>query len=255
MLASRRTILAWGLALLIGSTASAQTASKENQDKEQQHRTQTQAGGNSSQNQQTETIRGELASISVVGETMVNYDNGQGVMAEMTYMTILGSSKGSNAMSGEHRDRAQSGSERKDATEDKSRTEGKDRDAHGESGRSWGRRNVYQIAVGPETQVEDRTMNQGGTSNNRQESTGNSARARYQAALDKLELGDRVEVEFDRSKASSAGSNANNDQSGSASRQRHGRHRIVRGVAKKIIILSTPEQHEGKETERGSNSK
>jgi len=217
----------WGLALLIGATASAQSdkqggSSKGSQGDNQKQKDSGQSG------QSTRTIHGELAGVSVVGETMVDPSTGRGVVAELTYLTILGSHSGAG------HDQASSGSN-------------KDQGDHGSSsGHSSGRRQVFQIAVGPETQVRDRSN----SSNQGSDDKKGSAKEQSQAALDRLELGDRVEVEFTRLDNAGNSGSGNDADKASSNQRRHGRHRIVRGVARTITILSTPD-HSGSHSGSG----
>jgi len=243
------TAATWGLALLIGATASAQSDKQGGSAKGSQGDNQKQkdSGQSNQSNQSTRTVRGELAGVSVVGETMVDSTTGRGVVAEMTYLTILGSPSG-----GGH-DPAQ-GSQRKDDGSNK------DQGDHGSSnGQMSGRRQVFEIAIGPETRVRDRSKSASQGSDDKK----GSAKEQSQAALERLELGDRVEMEFARlDSPGDSGSGGNADQ-GSANRRRHGRHRIVRGVARSITILSAPDHnsgqsgsgdHRGGDASKGSNS-
>ena len=104
----------WGLALLVGLTASAQTGNSSDQSKGPQGGSQASKDRDKSGEGleqckgQSRTIRGEMAGVSVVGETMVDYSSGRGVVAEFTYLTILGSP--SDAHSGQgSKDHAASG--------------------------------------------------------------------------------------------------------------------------------------------------
>jgi len=250
----------WGLALLVGLTASAQTGNSSDQSKSAQGGSQASKDQDKSRSKdsnqtqgQSQTIRGELAGVSVVGETMVDYSSGRGVVAEFTYLTILGSS--SDAHPGQAgKDHASSGSQDRGDRSNKDQA-GKDHSNDDQSGGSSGhhRRTVYQIAVGPETRVSDRTAKDSGDQKG-------SARERSQAAMDRLQLGDRVEVEFARMTGSdqqNSGANNNNNNGGSSNQTRHGRHRIVRGVATSVTILSAPDQggdHGGGDQSKGNDS-
>src|SRR4051794_16936574 len=178
-------VAALSLALLVGVTASAQTNDQAGQSKDQpggqskNRRDDSQRKQDSSQDQgQTERIRGELAGVSVVGETMVDYDTGRGVLAEFTYLTILGSPPGvgrqgaqdgransdsADSKRGEQdKDKAaRSGDKDKDqgSNQDRADRERGDQDRSGD--RSATRRNVYQIAVSSETQVRNRSSQSG----------------------------------------------------------------------------------------------
>jgi len=212
---------------------------------------------------QTERVRGELAAVSVVGETMVDYSTGRGVVAEFTYLTILGSPADGGRQGGSGRranfDREADNRKNQSSKNDNSGSEKKDQGQgsnqgqankdQGNQGRSGGgamnrRRSVYEIAVGPETRVRTRSSQGGGNSGDRKDDQQGSARDQSKAHLERLQLGDRVEVEFTRMSPPSR-SGAGGDQGGSANQSRHGRNRLIRGVAKTVTILSAPDQQGG----------
>jgi len=254
-----------GLVLLLGPAASAQSGNQDEKSarqkadaqKEQKAEDQRDQKSDSQTSQKSdgqeqdsqhrqgsgrvETIRGELASVSVIGETMVDYSSGRGVVAQLTYLTILGSPSGSpgrgeGGQAGSRPEPSKSAVQSGDASKSKSNDQGP---GQGQSGRaSGGRRTVYEVAITPETQVRSRAPQGGQGASEKQEG---SARQRSQAALEELQLGDRVEVEFDRFKDQGQSGAGGADQGGSASQSRHGRHRIVRGLAKSLTILSAPE--------------
>jgi len=266
------TAAAWGLVCLMGLTASAQTSNQGNaSDSQKGDSKQQQQKGDSKQQKdaspaqgQTEKVRGELAAVSVVGETMVDYSTGRGVVAEFTYLTILGSPSdggrqgGSGGQADSDRNASNSnknssskddhsGSDKKDQGQGSNQGQA-DKD-QGNQGRSGGgamnrRRSVYQIAVGPDTQVRSRNSQGGGNSGDQKDGQQGSARDQSRAHLERLQLGDRVEVEFTRMSSPSQ-SGAGGDQGGSASQARHGRNRLIRGVAKSVTILSAPDQQGG----------
>jgi len=253
---------ACGLALLMGIPASAQTGNREGEAKGKQGDSQQQKNaGQSQQTQQkdaghsqgrTETVRGEIAAVSVVGETMVDYSSGRGVVAEFTFLTVLGSNPddrqsggGDRAKSGDNsgksgQDQASTGSQKKDDASHKD--QGK-QDASG-GGSEGHRRRVFEFAVGPETHVRFHTSqgSQGGGDQKGQQK--GSDRQQGQGSLDQLQLGDWVEVEFTRMNENAQGGQGGqgNAQKGSSNQARHGRDRIVRGMARSITILSTPGQ-------------
>jgi len=261
---------AWGLALLVGVTAPAQTNNQGGQSKDQQGsesksdqggQTKSQQGDTQRQDAgqaqgQAETIRGELAGVTVLGETMVDHDTGRGVLAELTYLTILGSpagagrqggrggqagSGGDDARRGEQNQNEGARSESKNQGTNREQAD-RERGVRGRLGEMFAnRRSVYHIAVGSETQVRHRSLRDG-RGQDSGDQKGDQAREPSQAALEQLQLGDRVEVEFSRINARGPSGTGGEGQAGSASRTRHGRHRIIRGVAKTITILSVPDR-------------
>jgi len=263
-------VAAWGLALLMGVPASAQSGNQAGESKGRQADSQKSKDLGQSQSKdsgqsqgQTETVRGEIAGVSVVGETMVDYSSGRGVVAEFTYLTILGSNRndthsaaGNKAASGDDtgkgsHDQASSGSQ-------KDQGSNKDRGNRGGSGGASDghRRRVYQVAVGPETRVRYRGNRGGQGSDDQKGEQKESARQQSQSSLERLQLGDRVEVEFTRMTAQGGrpGGGAGDDQKGSSNQARHGRDRIVRGMARTITILSEPEHGGGDSSSSGNKS-
>jgi len=282
---------AWGLALLLGVTATAQTNDQAGQSKDQQGSQSKGEQGRRSRDQQgddqqrqdsgqaqgqTERIRGELAGASVVGETIVDYESGRAVVAELTYLTILGSpadggrQEGRGGRASSDRDDAKRGDQDKDegaraenkdqgSNQDRAGRDRGDQDRPGE--RSADRRNVYHIAVSPDTQVRARDSQgrgRGRDSGDQQKGQGgSSARERSQATLEQLEIGDRLEVEFTRLNPQGRSGTGGEAQKGSTSQTRHGRHRIIRGVAKTITIVSAPDRdgdRDSSENRRGGDS-
>jgi len=256
----------------VGVTASAQTNDQAGQSKDQQgEQSKDQQGDSqrtrdSSQSQdQTERIRGELAGASVVGETIVDFETGRAIEAQFTYLTILGSPaeagrrRGQREQAGSGRDDANRGEQDKDkearsgdrdqgSNQDLTDRDRGNRDQSGE--RSASRRNVYQIAVSPETQVRNRSSQgrRGQGPDDQPKRQGRSAREQSQSDLEELQLGERVEVEFTRMEGQDRTGSGAGGQGGSGNQTRHGRNRIIRGVAKTITILSIPDQ----ESDEGS---
>jgi len=237
---------AWALALLIGVAASAQTGDQ-GKPSDSQKGGPAHQGGAAQDSGKTETICGEVTGVSVVGETMVDYDTGRGVVAEMTYLTILGSPSGDQKGSARGRD---SGFAKSDGSRGADRPPAR-RAGEGSTATASDRRNVYLIAVSQNTNVcrkeshgHDSTAGHngdGGQKDSGVQRTGGGASSNQpsQAALMSLELGDRVDVEFTRiGKAQDqAGQGGQGD---STNRYRHGRNRVVRGVAKSIEIVADP---------------
>jgi len=250
-----------GLVLLLGPAASAQSGKQdekpaaqksEGQKSDSQANQKSESQKQDSQHQgsgRVETIRGELASVSVLGETMVDYSSGRGVVAQLTYLTILGSPSGGQG------GKVDSGAESTKSANQGSKGAGSEKKEQGQSGQaSRMRRTVYEVAITPDTQVRDRGMEGSQASSDKQ---GGSARERSQAALEHLQLGDRVEVEFDRFKDQARAGSGGEGQGGSASQSRHGRHRIVRGMAKTLTILHDADgdhQHGSGEHKGGDSS-
>jgi len=234
------TVAGWGLVLLLGIPAYAQNADKGGNNQGNSQKGQD-AGQGQAQNQ-TQTVRGELAAVSVVGETMVDYRTGRGVEADLTYMTILGSP----AQGGQGRDGSGQADSRHDDANKGNNNQGDQ--ARARDGGANRRRTVYQIAIGPETRVRHRggRGGQGSGGNqgnqNQNQNQNQSGTESTQAALEQLELGDRVEVEFTPLNANGSSGSGDQNKAASGTATRHGRHRMVRGVARTVTILAHNQQ-------------
>ncbi len=192
-----------------------------------------------------QTIRGTVAGVTVVGETMIDYQTNRAAIAQMSYLTILGSPHDGDAHRGEQ------GADPQKSSESKKVTSAEDEDAksgqgiRGDAASASPRRvNVYLVAITPRTEVR-----QGSGSGSRDDSSGAKGSAspddqrESQATFERLELGDRVEVDF----------MGEEPPSRKPIDRRHGRHRTVRGVATSITIL--PEEHGDDRKESSSSSK
>lgn len=215
------------------------------------------------QHGQTQTIRGTVAGVTTIGEAVVDPKDGIAVEVETDYLTVLGSPRGAG-------DRQQAGNQGGSSQNGGNRSQGDDQ--RGGQMNRGGRQNVYLVAISPQTKVR---MRQGDNSGNNDDKSDGQNQAASRQAFDKLEIGDRVEVEFiktDRVNASSHGKNSQGDnnnrngqasggssdqhKSGSSDQHKHGRNRIMMGDAKSITILSTPGSQEGSDhnNDSGQNS-
>lgn len=160
------------------------------------------------------TIQGVVAGVTVVGETMVDYLQKRAVTAESDYLTIVvpsteGDQREQQSKKGDHGAGEQaSGSAKQDRDVKQTSNAGQESQHPEESSRQSAR--VFLIQVTPKTQVCE--CDEGG---------------KKQCDLTHLEIGDRVEVEYEPSDASAAQSQDT----------RHGRHRLMRGQAASITIL------------------
>jgi len=170
------------------------------------------AGQKDQVSSQTETIRGVIAGVTAEGEVMFDYRNNRAVATEATFLTVVGSP------SKAHADEANRPVNAAAATEDR-----------GSSNRK--RHNVYIVWLTPKTKIceaaarAEKPATPGETQN---------AEQKREVALDNLEVGDHVEIQF-----------ALRDDSGSTStahqteqmRRKHGRHRTHVGYATAVTIL------------------
>jgi hypothetical protein len=257
----RRTfvnLVALGMTLALARGAAAQdrdkAGSKDDRDSGQRH-----------------TVRGKVAGVTVVGETMVDYDTGQAVAAQVTYLTVLGSPRdGHHSGSADPNDQGKG-----DDKANKSSDKGGSGDAS--TGGSSDRDNVYLLAVTPRTKVWDKSSGQDGASSNASSkasassktNSGSNAQASDKdrggaaddrAGLGRLEIGDRVDVEWmplasaDKSKDKDRASDSNSKGSKS---QGYGRHRTFRGEALTITILhgDSSGSSESSRSNKGSSDK
>jgi hypothetical protein len=176
------------------------------------------------------TIQGFVAGVTVVGETMVDYQQTRAITAEADYLTIVapftthGDQGGQQAKQGEHGpgDQASGSAEQdKDVKQTANAGHGAGRESRHSEGSSRQSARVYLIQVTPKTQVCE--CDDGG---------------KKKCDLARLEVGDRVEVEYEPSDAAGAQSQDS----------RHGRHRVMWGKAISISILhGQTDQHQDSE--------
>jgi hypothetical protein len=175
----------------------------------------------------TETIRGVIAGITAEGEVMFDYRNNRAVAAEAAFLTVVGSPTKSSAAGEAIRPAAAASEER------------------GSANRR--RHNVYIVWLTPKTKIceaapqGEKAGTQGETRN---------AEQKREVALDSLEVGDHVEIQFAlRDDSSSTGSAHQTEQM----RRKHGRNRTHVGFATAVTILppkdaaSHAEEGEGKQ--------
>ena len=157
----------------------------------------------------TETIRGVIAAITAEGEAMFDYRNNRAVAAEGTFLTIVGSPTKENAA---------------EAT----RPAATDAD-RGSSTRK--RHNVYYVWLTPKTKICE---GQGQSDKAPAGGETRDAEQKREVALDNLEIGDHVEIQFAlRDDSGSTGSAHQTEQM----RRKHGRHRTHVGYATEVTIL------------------
>jgi hypothetical protein len=293
------TWVALGLACSF-ATAQAADQNKDSQkgDKDQQHAAKDHAQG------QSQTITGTVAGVTSVGEAVIDPETNTAIIAEVDYLTVLGSSsgQGQNAHHASADASASSGSNSdKTAKNDSS-------DAHSGANASK-KQNVFLVAINPDTKFKDQTgssasgaSSQSGSQDqnkdqdknedqdkNKHNSDQANSDAASRQAFEKLEIGDRVRIEFvstgrmngkshgdahareasndnDKNAGDQQASNKSDDSvtrtagfrgdtsAASSGRHRHGRHRIMVGEAKSIAILSTPESSANSDSSSSSNS-
>ncbi len=164
------------------------------------------------------TIHGVVAGVTVEGEMVVDYKAKKAVELEGAFLTVVG-------MPGPHHDAA---------------SREKDEKAGGEksAGQGHHRANIYHVWLTPKTKVCTCCDESG------------KACEKKECGLDKLQVGDHVEIKFARrdDSASSAGANLSEHM-----KAKHGRHRIYSVDAEEITIL--PSMHEGSGSSGSKDSK
>jgi hypothetical protein len=148
------------------------------------------------------TVRGYIAGVTVAGETAIDYSTRRAQTVELSYLTIVGSPV----------------------------TSDKDKDAGRTASVGRRRHSIYVVWLTPKTTLRDATPRDG----SKDKDKGGQA---LETTLDKIEVGDRVEVTFVRRELS--------DTSGGGPEaeraRRHGRFRTYFGDADSLTILALPE--------------
>jgi len=214
------------------------------------------SGGNSNSNNkgdgqnttQMQTVRGVIAGVTAEGETVFDHKANRAVTVEAAYITVIGSPR----MDGQNADRARNGGDRgrdnssnngnnstKSSNNANSNNNGgnsANNNSNNTAGGSDRRRdNIYIVWLTPKTKVAEQYF----------DAEGRKATVR-DTTFDKVEVGDRVEIQFMPREGSQ--SNVNATQNDNA-RMKHGRHRTFVGDANWITIL--PARNEG---QRGGSS-
>jgi hypothetical protein len=181
---------------------------------------------------ETETIRGIVAGITAEGEATYDYRTNRGVMAEAAFLTVVGSPIKSEMNDSDRRAKANNANDNE------------------KSGAShWKRHNVYMVWLSPRTKICESSAEYG--KSNQTESQGE--KKDKEVALDQLEVGDHVEIQFNRREESGTNSFAHQTEQ---MRQKHGRHRTFTVNATAIKILSSKDDdRSGSKTEGNSNER
>jgi hypothetical protein len=176
------------------------------------------------------TIRGVVSEVTLLGETDIDYKTRKATTAEATFLTIIGHPY--NEAMHRQREKEREGIQ---ASSDKNKEKDSDvkRTANNDSSRSAGRprhrMNVYVLAVTPKTKFCECA----------EPGKEGSAAKEEACELDKLEIGDHVEVCFDPKMLKAEGDNANAKDDAEAE-MKHGRHRTDFGTASAVKIMEAP---------------
>jgi hypothetical protein len=192
------------------------------------------AGQNRNQStSESETIRGIVAGITSEGEVTFDYRSNRAIMAEAAFLTVVGSPVKSEMGNSSRRANAN------------------DNEKSGASGRK--RHNVYMVWLTPKTKICEAGAEHGKSSQNQNQSQRQSQAEKKEVTLDQLEVGDHVEIQFNRREESGANSVAHQTEQ---MRQKHGRHRTFVVNASSITILpSRDEDRSGSKTEGSSSER
>jgi len=167
-----------------------------------------------------QTIRGVVSEVTVVGETDIDFKTRKAITAEETFVTIIGHPWNKDM----HKEGGVASAD-KNKDKDVKRTS---TDASKASERPRHRMNVYVVAISPKTKVcECKETGKGDSASTKEEA----------CEIDKLEIGDHVEVCFNPKTASDS---SNKDNAAKASTQKHGRHRTYFGTATAVKIMTEP---------------
>ncbi len=209
-------------AMLMGSPVLAQQQDKDkSQDKNQQ-----------AQKGQQQTITGTIAGVTAMGEMVIDPQSRRAVVVEADYLAVLGSPSQGPSFQADENDQNQAGNKK-----DKQR------------------QNLYFVALTPKTKVH--WANQKAKQNQK---TSQKEGDENESALEDLEIGDRVQVQFDRTEqlhAKSEGSKTGETRTagfrGDKNAKKHGRDRIFVGQASDISILSAPMNESGQNQKQNKN--
>ncbi|MGP0068885.1 MAG: hypothetical protein ACLQGP_35455 [Isosphaeraceae bacterium] len=182
-----------------------------------------------------EKIQGIVAGITAEGEVTFDYAHNRAIAAEGAFLTIVGSPVWSEKERSEHADKARADEKR------------------GESGRR--RHNVYIAWLSPRTKICECMEESGGSHAAKHEDkkaeAGKSNASNHESdkgrskecSFDKLEIGDRVEIQFEPREESSGSHMAHQTN---RMREKHGRLRTHVGIATEVTIMtSRDEEHSG----------
>jgi hypothetical protein len=162
-----------------------------------------------------EMIRGVIAAVTVEGEVILDYRTNAAARTEGTFLTVVGSPV------------------RSEAADKNQQASAPESEKHGWSGRH--RHNVYVAWLTPRTTICETTAASASANHEQRQEKGQSPNqsGKKELALDQLEVGDHVEIQFSPQDESGANKNVHQNQQ---MRQKHGRHRTFVGYAMSIAV-------------------
>jgi hypothetical protein len=190
-----------------------------------------------------ETIRGVIAAITAEGEVMFDYRTNGAVRAEAAFLTVVGSP--SKAWADDAAGRRTSAAGTEDAAA--RRTSGAATERDGSSNKK--RHNVYIVWLTPRTKICEATGEPGKSNQNADQTRTDGQK---EIALDQLEVGDHVEIQFNRGDNSTATNAVHQTEQ---MRQKHGRQRTFVGFANAITIVPGKDHDQSSSAGERSNER
>lgn len=261
-------VLGLACSIAVAQNDDQQRDSKKSQDKEHKaSQTQDQA--------QRQTIRGTVAGVTSIGEAVIDPLTNIAIVAEVDYLTILGSPAGDqHGKRSSHSDEA---SQDKDqADREKHHADQTQQTGSKDSKEKMSQRqNLYLVAITPDTKVQmakhdsksSSSQDNQASDKSRQEQSSDDAGSRQ--AFEKLEIGDKVRVEFVSARQMQGKGDSNQQASnadkrdegqtrtagfrGTGNQQKHGRNRIMIGEAKMISIQPTSSNEDSAASDSDQN--
>ncbi|MFO0959495.1 MAG: hypothetical protein U0800_19015 [Isosphaeraceae bacterium] len=176
---------------------------------------------------QKRTIHGTVAGVTVLGETVFDYQSERAINAQASYLTIV------ETPSDEGKSNDSKSNDSKSGQSGKSGEQGQ---ASKSGDGSKSRARIFLVSVGPKTEVCECEEGKG-------------EKDKKKCDMARLELGDQVEVEMTAQNMGSQGGGQDAQRAGEGRQQpgstKHGRQRIIRGEANSITILHHPESGSG----------
>jgi hypothetical protein len=194
-----------------------------------------------------DTIRGIVAGIAAEGETAYDYKTNRGMALEAAFLTVVGSPVKTWGEMPSDRPNAANGAENSTANQNQNQNQNQNHRM---------RHNVYMVWLSPRTKVCEASAGYGRSSAthdaadaNRNaadgDKTANRDKNMKEVTLDQLEVGDRVEIKFNKREDSAGNTLAHqSDQM----RQKYGRHRTYVVDATSITILPS----DGRDNDRSA---
>jgi hypothetical protein len=210
------TVVTMALAITFGPSSGAQESRRSSRRSDQNP-----SGGPepSRRAAHSETIRGVIAGITAEGEMTLDYRHDRAVAAEAAFLTVVGAPVKSEKHQAGHRDTA------------------REEERHGRSARR--RHNIYIVWLSPRTKINE-CLEESGKSRS-EPGQASHERGKKDVTLDQLEVGDHVEIQFNRREETDESHIAHQSE---RMRQKHGRHRTHVGYATEVtILLPTEDEH------------